>query len=96
MVGPSSLVPIVLTTNILPVNDESAVVCNSICDDAINNQGKLLTKWSVQHEAMFDTDHTIPKEEEMSLSKASNYSTVNTDTCNAWGTTNQCLISRSN
>ena len=86
-----SLVPIVLTTNILPVNDASAVVCESICD-AIDNQGKLLTKWSVQHEAMFDTDHTIPKEEEMSLSKASNYATVNTDTCNQAQKLNVLLV----
>ena len=53
------LISILLTTNIIPENEQSATICESILN-AIEEKGKLLTKWRDVHELLYDDDHDIP------------------------------------
>ena len=71
-----------MTTNIIPENEQSETVCNSILD-AIEDKGTLLTKWKDMYESLYDDDHNIPLTEALTITKLSNHGIITTDTCNA-------------
>ena len=66
------LISILLTTNIIPENEKSATICESILD-AIEDKGKLLTKWRDVYELLYDDDHDIPLAEDLTITKIANH-----------------------
>ena len=50
--------PVLLTTSIIPTNETSEVVCDSIID-AISRKGELLTQWKDMYVALYGEDDTV-------------------------------------
>ena len=80
-----------MTTNIIPENERSATICESILD-AIEDKGKLLTKWRDAYELLYDDDHDIPLAEELTITKIANNGVITTDTCNGARKTAELLV----
>ena len=77
----SKLDPVLLTTSILPKNETSEVVCQSILD-AISHKETLLTKWREMYMALYlNNEHDIPEAKDLNISKTANYGIIKTDTC---------------
>ena len=72
--------PVLLTTNIIPRNETSEVICQSILD-AISHKGNLLTKWREMHTALYENDvPDIPPAADLDINKTANYGIITTDT----------------
>ena len=76
------MIPVLLTTNIIPENECANAVCESIFE-AIEAKGSLLTAWANIHEEYFGNTHDIPHAKDLSVAKLSDHGVITTDTCNA-------------
>ena len=84
--SPSLCRPLIITSWIFPEDEHLNTVCDAIIS-AWKEKRDLLDPWIVVHKAEFGSDHDIPSENAVHLSKL-NFGVINTDTCNS-----ACLLS---
>jgi len=74
--------PLLISSCILPEDEKSETVCNSIIA-TLKEKASLLDGWISMHEKLFpDDDHGIPSANAVHLSKL-NWGLITTDTCNS-------------
>ena len=90
------LLPILLSTSIIPETEESDTVANAIVIE-VEKKAALMNDWKLLHEKIFpNRQHDIPAGLQLSIGKLSDYGLVTTDTCNSSQKLNRLLWKRFN
>ena len=88
------MLPILLSTSIIPETEESDRVANAIAIE-VEKKAALMNDWKLLHEKIFpNRQHNIPAGLQLSIGKLSDYCMVTTDTCNSAQKLNRLLCKK--